>query len=68
MACVFIDNGEGGSDGSPDEIGASSGTGNPTEQSLWLVQSAQEYLDWTWTFIAPYGPTFPVDNGNIQVR
>ncbi len=68
MACVFIDNGEGGSAGSPDVTGAVWATGTPDEQSLWLTQSPQNYLDWTMTFIAPYGPTFPVDNGNIQVH
>jgi hypothetical protein len=69
---VFVDNGEGAS--SPrDEMSSWWFSSDPADRDLWLSQTPQEYIDWSWAIIEPFNlpnmaPTVPIDNGNIQVR
>jgi len=46
---------------------------DPADRDLWLSQTPQEYIDWSWAIIEPFdlpnmAPTVPIDNGNIQIR
>jgi hypothetical protein len=68
VAQVFIDNGEGGPGGSPDETGALWATPDPAEAQTWMQWTPQEYLDWTITIPGNISSKYPVDKGNIQVR
>jgi hypothetical protein len=70
LAQVFIDNGEGGPGGSPDETGGLWASPDPADKDLWIGMSPQDYLDWMMIITGPlgWGPTYPVDHGNIQVR
>ncbi len=72
FAMAFVDNGEGNSSSSKDEVSSWWFSDQESDRDLWLSQGPQEFIDWQWAMIEPYfpemGATFPIDNGNIQVR
>jgi hypothetical protein len=73
FAMAFIDNGEGKTSTSRDEISSWWFSDQESDRDLWLSQGPQEFIDWQWAIIEPFnlpnmGPTVPIDNGNIQVR
>ena len=71
MIIVFVDKGEGATS-ERDEESSYWATLDPAERDTWLAWTPQEYLDWEWGIIQPMfpdlGATFPIDNGNIQIR
>jgi hypothetical protein len=72
FAMASIDKGEGNSSSSKDEVSSWWMSDQESDRDLWLSQEPQEFIDWQWDIIEPYfpemGATFPIDNGNIQVR
>ena len=70
---VFVDNGEGNTPESKDHASSWWFSDLTEDRDLWLSQTPQEYIDWSWAILEPFnlpnmGPTIPIDNGNIQVR